>query len=85
MELACQRIGAEICKAGRRYSVEWGLSSLAFGFVLGLVLGLVFLGGLRQRLYEWWIGVELGAGASPHGFLVVLAPGPLDALQMGNA
>jgi hypothetical protein len=58
-----------------------GLLCLVFGFVLGLM----FLGGLRQRLYEWRIGVKLGAGASPSSLLAVLAPGPLDAFQLGNA
>jgi hypothetical protein len=62
-------------------SVVCGLLSLVFGFVLGLV----FLGGLRQRLYERWIGVELGAGASPLPLLAMLAPVSLDALQLGDA
>jgi hypothetical protein len=62
---------------GRRYSEKPGLRSLVFGLVL--------LGGFRQRLDEWWIGVELGAGASPSTQLAVLASVPLDALHLGDA
>jgi len=61
--------------------VVLGLFSLIFGFVLGLV----FLGRLRQRLNEWRIGVELGAGASPSTLLAVFAPASLNSLQLGDA
>jgi ABC-type antimicrobial peptide transport system permease subunit len=70
--------------ADRRYAVVGGLCGLLLGFLLSLVLGLVFLGGLRQRFYERRIGVKLRAGASSSTFLAVLATSPLDALQLGN-
>jgi len=56
-----------------------------FGLIFGFVLGLVFLGCLCERLNEWRIGVELGAGASPSPLLAVLAAVSLDALQLGDA
>ena len=62
---------------GRRCSVKLGLGSLIFGFVL--------LGGLRQGLDEWWIGVQLGARASPSTQLAVFASIPLDAFHLGDA
>jgi len=61
----------------RRCSDMRELRRLFFGFVL--------LGGLGQRLDEWWIRVELGAGASPSAQLAVFAPVSLDALQLGDA
>lgn len=81
MDLACRRTDAEYYRAGRRHFVVLGLFSLIFGFVLGLV----FLGCFRQRLDEWRIGVELGAGASPSTLLAVFAAVSLDALQLGDA
>jgi len=57
------------------------LFSLFFGFVTSLV----FLGGFRQWLDEWRIGVKLGAGASSSTLLAVFAPGSLDALQLSDA
>ena len=58
-----------------------GLFNLVFGFVLGLL----FLGCFRQRLNEWRIGVELGAGASPPTLLAVFTAASLNALQLGDA
>ncbi len=51
----------------------------------GLVFGFVLLGGFRQGLDEWRIGIELGAGASPSTQLAVFASVPLDALHLGDA
>jgi hypothetical protein len=62
---------------GRQCHAMRELRSLIFGFVL--------LGGLRQGLDEWWIGVKLGAGASPSAQLAVFASVPLDALHLGDA
>ena len=56
-----------------------------FSLVFGFVLGLVFLGRSRQRLDEWRIGVELGAGASPSPLLAVLPAISLGAFQLGDA
>jgi hypothetical protein len=53
--------------------------------MFGFVLGLVFLGGFRQGLDEWRIGIELGAGASPDTLLAVFAPVSLNALQLSDA
>ncbi len=49
------------------------------------VAGLVLLGSFRQRFDKRRVGVELGTGASPSTHLAVFAPGPLDALQLGDA
>ena len=57
------------------------LFSLVFDFVLALEL----VGCFGQRLDEWRIGVELGAGASPSALLAVLSAVPLDALELGDA